>query len=90
MSPEELLENKPEDMKYVFIRLAGFIHKDEKGVERMTSPEFLEQYNYKLPWELNSGKDLPPRMKGLGGLPMEGSNEITTIRVIEMLPESPE
>jgi asparagine N-glycosylation enzyme membrane subunit Stt3 len=87
MSPEELLEKKPAEMKYVFTRLAGFIQRNDEGKDHMTSAEFLENHNYRLPWELNSRNDLPPRMKVIAGVPLDDKRDLTRIRVIEMLPE---
>jgi asparagine N-glycosylation enzyme membrane subunit Stt3 len=87
MSPEELLENKPEEMKYVFIRLAGFLQRADDGSVKLTTTEFLERHNLRLPFELNTRDDLPDRYKVIAEMPLDNVRGFTRIRVLEILPE---
>lgn len=89
MSPEDLLTNRPPELKYVFTRLAGVKAITEDGREVLTSAEFMESYNFRLPWELNSRNDLPAGITVLAELPIDPQRGIAQIRAIE-LPAPPE
>ena len=63
LSPEELLAQKPAEMKYLFIRLARFLKIDENGDTKTVNTSFLKQGNRRLAFELNTRNDLPARYK---------------------------
>ncbi|MGI9291668.1 MAG: hypothetical protein ACR2QG_10385 [Gammaproteobacteria bacterium] len=90
MTPEEFLEKKPEDMKYVFARISNFMIRREDGGSDFIKPERLEQNNLPLLFQLNSRDDLPARFKIIDSLPLYEKPLIDRARLIEILPEAPD
>jgi len=90
MTPEELLENKPEEMRYVFVRLANYLERQEGSNEAaIVPPESLPDTNLPLTYELASRDDLPSRYKLIAALPLFVEPHIDRARVFEILPEEP-
>ena len=88
MTPEELLENKPEDMRYVFARLANYLTVNEDGETVVVPREELEEYNLRLTYDLNTRQDLPDRYRLIAILPLINEEPVVTrTRLYEILPE---
>jgi asparagine N-glycosylation enzyme membrane subunit Stt3 len=87
MSPEELLENKPADMRYVFARLNRYMARRKDGSTGLTTTEYLQENNLRLPYELNTRDDLPARYKVIAELPLDKERGFTRTVVFEILPE---
>jgi asparagine N-glycosylation enzyme membrane subunit Stt3 len=87
MSPEELLENKPDEMRYVFARLSRYKNRQEDGRTGLSSEEFLKENNLRLIFELNTRHDLPDRYKLVAQLPLDKERGFMRTRVFEILPE---
>jgi asparagine N-glycosylation enzyme membrane subunit Stt3 len=87
MSPEELLENKPDEMRYVFARLSNYMARLEDGKTGLTSEEYLKENNLRLIFELNTRNDLPDRYKLIAQLPLDQKRGFMRMRVFEILPE---
>ena len=87
MSPEELLENKPDEMRYVFARLSRYKNRLEDGRTGLSSEEYLRENNLRLIFELNTRHDLPDRYKLVAQLPLDKERGFMRTRVFEILPE---
>jgi len=87
MSPEELLENKPDEMRYVFARLSNYMARLDDGRTGLTSEEYLEKNNLRLLFELNTRNDLPDRYKLIAQVPLDKKRGFMRARVFEILPE---
>jgi len=89
MSPEELLTEKPPEMKYVLSRMERILTYDEQGNATLTNTPMLERLNLRLPYELNSRTDLPARYVTHAEIKLDAERpNIMAIRVLEILPES--
>jgi asparagine N-glycosylation enzyme membrane subunit Stt3 len=89
LSPEELLEQKPADMRYVFARLSNYLKRGENNVGSLLPPDTLEDSNLPLPYQLLSRDDLPARYKLIAELPLFNKPHIDRARVFEILPAEP-
>ena len=87
MSPEELLENKPDDMRYVYVRMNRYIGRREDGSVGLTTTEYLVENNLRLPFEMNTRDDLPDRYRVIAELPLDAERGFTRMRVYEILPD---
>jgi hypothetical protein len=85
LSPEELLEEAPEDTRYVFSRMLKF-YGIRNGEAALTSTEYVKENTPRLYFELNSRDDLPERFRVVGELPLDSSRGLTRARVVEILP----
>ncbi|MCP4088244.1 MAG: hypothetical protein GY746_00420 [Gammaproteobacteria bacterium] len=89
MSPEELLENKPNEMRYVFARLSNYMARLDDGRTGLTTEEYLEENNLRLIFELNTRNDLPDRYKLIAQVPLDKKRGFMRARVFEILPKTP-
>ncbi len=87
MSPEELLDNKPNELRYVFARMHSYAVRLDNGDTKQTTTEFLKNKNFPLSFDLNTRKDLPDRYRIIAELPLDENRGITRTRVYEILPE---
>jgi asparagine N-glycosylation enzyme membrane subunit Stt3 len=87
MTPEELLEKKPEEMRYVFARLSNYLKSRDKNTASLVPAENLEDRNLPLPYQLLSRDDLPKRYKLIAELPLFDKPHIDRARIFEILPE---
>jgi asparagine N-glycosylation enzyme membrane subunit Stt3 len=87
MTPEELLEHKPEDMRYVFARISNYLMQQDDGTAKIVAAETLVDTNLPLTYQLNSRDDLPDRYKLIAELPLFDKPHITRARIYEILPE---
>ncbi|HJP03506.1 MAG: hypothetical protein QGG65_00620 [Gammaproteobacteria bacterium] len=85
LSPEELLEEAPENTRYVFARMLKF-YGIRDGEAALTSTEYVKENTPRLYFELNSRDDLPDRFRVVGELPLDPGRGLTRARVVEILP----
>lgn len=86
LSPEQLLEAAPADIKYIFARLTKFYGERSPGELALTSTDYLKANNPKLFFELNARNDLPDRYRVRNELPLDESRGLVRARIIEILP----
>jgi hypothetical protein len=89
MSPEELLADKPADLRYVFSRLSQYLYKDEQNLTRVLPTDAIRDNNQRLLFELNTRTDLPARYRKIAALPLpvEDARGFHQTVLFEILPE---
>jgi hypothetical protein len=89
LSPEQLLEDKPKGMRYVFARLSSYLQINADDSISLSSTETLQKNNGRLMYELNTRDDLPARYKFIGEIqiPLDPDRNLTSTVLYEILDE---
>ena len=77
-----------DDLRYIFAFLSRYIYRAADGQMYIANDTLLQKNNRRLLYELNTRDDLPDRYRVIGELMLDEGRNLTSLRLVEILPEN--